>query len=83
MLVKIFSIYDSKAQAYLQPFFSPTKGTAIRAFADHVNNPDTDMCKHAEDFTLFEIGEFNDSNAEITLLSTPASLGLAIEHKKQ
>ena len=52
MIVKVFGIYDSKAEAYLPPFFMKSKGEAIRAITAHVNDSQHNFCKYAEDFTL-------------------------------
>jgi len=84
MLVQIFAIYDSKAESYLQPFFSQTRGSAIRAFTDSVNDTtgESQFAKHPEDYTLFHLGEFDDQNAKLTENATPISLGVAIEFKK-
>lgn len=81
MIYKIFSVYDSKVEAYLQPFFSPSNGAALRAFTDIVNDPNSQFSKHPEDYTLFVIGEYNDETAKISSLSALQSLGLALEFK--
>lgn len=83
MKYKIFSIYDSKTEAYMQPFFSPTKGHAIRMWQDTISDKNSQFAKHPADFTLFEIGEYNDHNAQVTSLMTPLSLGSALEHTKE
>lgn len=80
MKLKAFTIYDTKLEAYMQPFFMTSKGQALRAFSDTVNDQSTQFAKHPEDFTLFEIGEYDDSNAQLTSHKTPISLGLAIEY---
>lgn len=80
MLLKIFSIYDTKAEAYNQPFFMTTIGQATRAFADEANNPNSNLSKHPEDYTLFEIGVFDDEDASVSMLVAPKSLGTALEH---
>lgn len=79
MIQKIFSIYDIKAGAYLNPFFMSSKGLAIRAFTDLVNDQTTQFNKHSEDYTLFEIGEFDDQSATIDTHKTPEPIGKAIE----
>jgi hypothetical protein len=79
MVQKIFTIYDSKAEAYLSPFFMSAKGQALRAFGDSVNDPNHQFNKHAEDFTLFELGEYDDLSASFNLYDTPVALGKAIE----
>jgi len=53
MIMKMFSCYDSKAEAYMQPFFMNAKGQALRAFADLVNDGQSQFSKHPEDFVLF------------------------------
>lgn len=82
MMLKIFTTYDSKAEAYLQPFFLPSRGEAIRAWQDVVNDQKTQFNKYPEDFTLFELGEFDSRSGTITT-NTKISLGNAIEFKKQ
>jgi hypothetical protein len=76
---KLFSIYDIKAEAYLQPFFLQTKGQAIRAITDCVNDPNHQFSRHPADYTLFELGEYEDSNANFHLHETPRSLGVLVE----
>jgi len=82
-ILKVFTVYDSKSDAYMQPFFMQTKGQAVRAFSDTVNDPKHQFYKHAEDFTLFELGSFDELSALFDLHLTPVSLGCAIEYKKQ
>lgn len=78
----IFSVYDSKAENFHTPMFVPTKGIATRSFTDVANNPESEIYRHPEDYTLFLIGEFDSSNGLVTPLTTPESLGLAVEFKE-
>lgn len=71
----IFTIYDSKAQAFLQPFFSVNLATAARACADVVADPATPFNKHPEDYVTFQIGHFDDLTGEITPTNVPVNLG--------
>lgn len=82
MIYKIFSVYDSKAEAYMQPFFMLTKGSALRAWTDTINDPQTQFFKHPTDFTLFEIGEYDDSSGKLINHTAKMSLGVALEYKK-
>lgn len=66
MKVKCFTIYDSKAGAYLPPFFLPNEKMARRTFSDCVNIPSHAFCQHPADYTLFTVGEFDDSNGQFT-----------------
>lgn len=61
MVVKIFAVYDIKAEAYMAPFFMPATGQAVRMFKDAVNDKNTQFGKHPEDYKLVQIGEFDDN----------------------
>jgi len=77
----IFSVYDEKAEAFLQPFFLDTKGLAIRAIVDCMNDPKHNFSMHSSDYTLFQLGEFDQVDATITVNKT--SLGNLVEFKSQ
>lgn len=76
-MTMIFSVFDSKAQAFIQPLFSQTRGTAIRAFTQAANDQAHDFNRFAEDYTLFELGSFDPNTGKFDLHSTPESLCLA------
>lgn len=82
MILEIFSIFDSKAAAFITPFFSPTKGTGIRSFKQAANDPTNMFTIHAGDYTLFHLGTFYIETGKITMLDTPENLGLAITHQQ-
>lgn len=79
MIQNVFSIYDTKASAYLTPFFLPTVPMALRVFAECANSSDHQFGRHPEDFTLFHLGTFDDETCIFTALETKAALGVAIE----
>lgn len=62
---KVFSVFDAAAQAYLTPFFMPTRGLAIRAFQQAVNDEGHQFHRHAADYTLFEIGLFDERSGQL------------------
>lgn len=78
MKLKIFTVFDSKAEAFLQPFFTSTTGLAIREFSTAVNQQDHQFNKYAGDYTLFELGSYEQDNAKFSILPTPINLGVAI-----
>lgn len=83
MKSKMYTAYDSKVELYLPPFFMRTRGEAVRAWETAVNDPQTQMCRHPDDFTLFEIGEFDDSTGCVEMYGAKISLGLALEFKEK
>lgn len=80
--MKIYSIYDSKAEAYIRPMFSDNKGTMTREFIKAVNDTNSFMNSTPEDFTLFEIGEWDERTGSIKVYESKVSLGCAVEYKK-
>lgn len=83
MRLLIFAVYDSKAEAYLRPFFAETKGLAIRSFSDAANDEKHEMCRHAEDYTLFQIGAFNVLKGLVEPLEVNVALGNALTFKRE
>jgi hypothetical protein len=73
MIVIVASIRDNVAEIYGRPFFTATVGSAIRAFRDEIQRaaPDNDLYKHPTDFTLYELGTFDDSIGKLTMLAAP------------
>jgi len=74
---KVFSIFDSKAAAFLQPFFSPTAATAVRSFERSAQDEASDFNRYAGDYTLFEIGEWDQSQGTWVAHDAKINLGLA------
>lgn len=79
MLQKLFAIYDSKAESFTNPVYLNSTGLAVRTFSDSVQDPESQFAKHPADYTLFELGTYDDQTAEFKLLPTPKSLFIAIE----
>lgn len=77
--MKFYSVYDSKVGAFSKPFVMRTNGEAVRGFTVVANDKNTDIGAHPGDFTLFEIGMFNEETAFITVYDAPISLGVAVE----
>jgi len=82
MIIKIYCLYDSKAQFYHAPFFLLNDELAVRGFAQAANDSETFLGKNPGDYTLFSLGEFDDSTGSITTLKTPHNLGLALNYRR-
>lgn len=79
MKLKMFTVFDTKVGAYMQPFYARSTNDAIRSFTQAANDSSHQFGKWAEDFCLFEIGAFDDQTCGFELKDTPVSLGKAIE----
>lgn len=75
MKSKIFVIFDNAAEAYLSPFVVATEGQAMREFRICANHPEHSIAKSPADYTLFCIGEFDDSTANIETFDSARNLG--------
>lgn len=82
MLMKAFSVYDSKATSFMSPFFMINQGVAIRSFKEWSNDPQTMLCKYPTDYVLYEIGSFDDQTGEFVSLNPHNHLGLAADYKE-
>lgn len=80
-MLKVFTVFDSKSEAFLTPFFLRSTGEAIRVFGDAVADPKHQFGAHPEDYTLFELGEWEESTGELKILPTPQSVILAVALK--
>jgi len=82
-MTKIFSIYDSKGEIYAQPFFQRNVNVAIRTFTNMVNDERSQISSYPEDYTLFEIGMWDDVKGIIITHKTALSVGKGIDFQKK
>lgn len=68
MKMNIYAIFDKAIGAYMRPFFMQADGQAIRAFTDLAVQADHEIGQHPEDYSLYRLGSFDDSNAEIEVV---------------
>lgn len=81
-MLKIFIVHDSKALCYGNPMVLKSPGEAVRSFTEVANDPSTVIGKNPEDFTLFEIGEYDERLGDILVYEVKKSLGLALDFRK-
>lgn len=62
--MKIYSIQDTKSEGFNRPFFSQTRYTAMREIKLGLKN-DESMAQFADDFKLWEIGDFDPASGTI------------------
>lgn len=70
----VFSVYDSKAESYLPPFFARNRASAIRSFTAAVLDPGSDLNRFPEDYVLFDLGKWDDESAQFSLFDSPESV---------
>ncbi len=82
-ILTVVSVWDSAAETYSPPIFTPSKGVALRSFMDAVSDPKTQFAQHPEHFSLFQLGTFDQSKASFQLFDAPQLVSNAWELNKQ
>lgn len=77
----VYTVYDTKAEVYMHPFYFRTEGEAKRTFTSVVNDPNSDFYKNPEDYVFFQVAVFDDHDSSFDSIP-PKSIGVAIEFKK-
>lgn len=83
MINQIFSIRDTKANAYLTPFFMNNEAMAIRAITDLANDIEHSFCKHSEDYALYSLGVYDDATGKLEVLDAPLHVVNVVELKSE
>lgn len=69
-VVEFFTVYDSKAEAYAEPFPAQNREVVIRDFANAFRKDDAAKVNryymNAEDFSIFKIGHFDPSSGQLS-----------------
>jgi hypothetical protein len=64
-MLGLYAVYDRCSRVYDGPIPQSNDDTAIRAFTQMVNNPQSTVAQSPEDFTLFVVGKFDNATGEI------------------
>lgn len=75
----IFNVYDAKAAAWLRPHFVRSVPEGLRVFQQAAMAPESFLSLSPGDFTLFQLGEFDEVTGKFDLLPVPESLGTALQ----
>lgn len=77
--MKLFSVHDNKAKYYLTPFFMKTTAEAIRGFSEVCQDDKSQFNKYPNDFTLVEMGTYDETTGKTNLYDTIAIIANASE----
>lgn len=78
MILKMFAVYDDKAKAHLTPFFLPETAQAVREFSNCINMENHAWARNPEDYSLWELGQFENTHATLETYAKPEPLGIGI-----
>lgn len=65
MIKSIYSVFDSKAAIFSPPFYMSNNAMAIRSFGEIVEDKNTMVARHPEDFSLYMLGAFDDETGNL------------------
>lgn len=68
-------VHDSKMKAYLEPIYKITREMGERDFADACNEPKHAFGRNPADYTLFEMGTFEQDTGIHTSHAAPIMIG--------
>ena len=74
MIVSVYTVFDKKAGAFLQPFFIQNDSLAVRAIMDVMADKEHSFYRYAEDYQLFHICEFCDQTGVFIGESDPVAI---------
>lgn len=80
-LLLAMAIRDEALGMFNRPYFVPTRGVAIRAFMDECNREaeDNAMRKHPKDFSLFQVGSYEEETGQLVAIDVPVRLCQAVD----
>lgn len=65
--MKIYSVYDKKAESFSPPYVAHNDLIALRNFEGSVNNPEFPISKYPDDFALYYLGNIGDMDGRYFL----------------
>lgn len=65
MLLKAYTLHDTKAASYSPPFFTASHGLATRMVQELASDASTTVGRHPSDFTIYCVGAFDTERGEL------------------
>lgn len=82
MLMKVYAVYDVKAEVFGNPVVGVNDYTMMRLMSDVLQNVEHPYAKHPEDYVLYRLGEYDDSSGVVSGDVAPVSLIVLSEISK-
>lgn len=74
-----FALYDSKAKYFTPPFFCANEMVAQRMVMGLCQDPKSMVGQFPNDWTLFQIGTYDDEKAELVACSPLVNVGIVAQ----
>ena len=79
---KVFLFKDEKSNTYGYPIVAQTRGMFVRDVQDELAKGQAVWARHAQDFAIYEIGEYDIAKGDICLYENKNCLGLVQDFKQ-
>lgn len=83
LVLKMYSVRDSKTEVFNSPFFNHTHGEAERNFRTLVNDEKSQPGMYPQDYDLYYLGEYDDQTGKLVPLDSPQHIIQAIHLVKK
>lgn len=82
--MKLYSVFDSKGNFFDKPFIQRNAGDASRGFQMAVNDEKQDsmLKRFPADYTLFELGEWDELQGTVKMHEAKINLGTGLQYVK-
>lgn len=71
MILKVFTVFDAKVGVFLPPMFCKTVGECARVMMQLCEDKNHQFYKFRDDFTLFELGTYDEELGQFSNLTAP------------
>jgi len=82
-MLKVFAVFDIKAESHGNLITLPAVGLATRTFSDAINAPNSPLGDNPEDYSLYELGTYDPVSGRMMGLERPKFIAHAVEFKKK
>jgi len=80
-LMKLFVLKDDKSTSYGAIITSPTTGMFLRDIQEGLQEGRAVWAKHPQDFSIFEVGEYDPTQGNVYMHESKKCLGLVQDFK--
>lgn len=70
-MIKLYTIFDKKMELHQEIIVSQNVSTVTRTIGEAANDPKSILCRHSTDYSLWEIGEYNQETGTIEAREKP------------
>lgn len=82
MILRMYSIRDTKAEVFGAPFYKNTHGEAERDFQRLIRDEKSTVNQYPEDFDLYYLGDYDDQSGKVRPADSPQHIVKAVQLKQ-